>query len=526
MDKNAYRMGIKMKTVKTIEELIMEIDNKKRLIIYGAGQTGKLVCDFLKSKGIEVISFAVTSQSLKSKLEGIPVCSLDDILNDDQTVNKVIILAVTKIYQTSMEEELRKRKIDSYIKLSERLLYELERERQKEKAREAELIKKMMDGNTVGYLTPGYLNTNYAEQRLIVDKIDDASYVAMPKESAEMLLEDNSYEISWERHRQLTEACYCPKEYCPEVDLIHTFNTVCKTDRFWCASFETMMPRVWTESEVEEKYYLQLVEYMKQPNCKALYAFCKNAYEIQKYNLMQHLQLDDVKLLMEKTKVLHPPQKILITEEEFEKKHAFKKFHFIFIGRAFFFKGGKELIRALSKFEDKYEFRLTLISSLLCNDYFTKTSNEEAAEWKKIIRRKNWIDYFESLSNDKVLEKCKEANVGLLPSVADTYGYSVLEMQAAGCPVVTTNVRAFPEINNETCGWICRIPVDGFGFCAEKRKSAWSEILEKELVKCFQNIFEHPNMIKRKGWLALERIREMHNPDKYQKELKKILIRD
>lgn len=512
-----------MKTVKIIEELIMETDNKKRLIIYGAGKIGRLVYDFLRSNGIAVTAFTVTMQFKECEWEGIPVRSLDDVLSDYQASDIIIILAVTKTYQSSMEEELKKRKISSYIKLSERLLYELERKRQGEKAREAELKKETIEGNTVGYLTPGYLDTDYAERRLVVDKIKDAFYVAMPKESAEILLEDDISETDWERYRQLSEACYCPKEYCPEVDLIHTFNMVCKTDCDWIASFETTMPRVWPETESEEKYYLQLAEYMKRSNCKSLYAFCRNAYNIQRHSLMCHLPPDDVELFMTKTKVLHPPQEILITEEEFVKKHQRKEIHFIFVGNSFFIKGGRELIRALSKFENCYDFRLTLISSLLCNDYFTKISNEEAAAWKEIIQKKQWIDYYESIPNDKVLKKCKEATIGLLPSFADTYGYAVLEMQASGCPVVTTNVRAFPELNNEKCGWICRMPVDNLGVCAEQEKSVLSDILEKELERYFQEIFEHPDTIIIKGRAALERIKEMHDPDNYQKELKKNL---
>lgn len=513
-----------MKTVRTIEELIMETDSKKQLIIYGAGQIGKLVYGFLRSNGITVTAFAVTMQTKEWKYGEIPVRSIDDVLGDYQASDIIIILAVTKTYHTSMEEELKKRKISSYIKLSEKLLYELRRERQKEKAKEAELKKEMIEGNSIGYLTPGYLDTDYAERRLVVDKIKDAFYVAMPKESAEILLEDDISETDWERYRQLADACYCPKEYCPEVDLIHTFNMVCKTDRAWIASFETAMPRVWPKTEREEKYYLQLAEYMKRPNCKSLYAFCKNAYNIQRHSLRSYLPADDVELLMAKTKVLHPPQEILITKEEFVKKHERKEIHFIFVGSAFFIKGGRELIRALSKFENCYDFTLTLISSLLCNDYFTNTSNEEAAAWKEIIQEKQWIDYYESIPNDKVLEKCKEATIGLLPSFADTYGYAVLEMQASGCPVVTTNVRALSEINNENCGWVCQMPIDDLGYCAEQDKSLLSEILEKELEKCFQDIFEHPDMIEMKGRAALERIREMHDPDKYQEELKKNLL--
>lgn len=510
-----------MEIVKTIKEFILEINKKKPLVIYGAGEIGKLIFKYLKSKGIMVTAFTVTMQAQEWEWEGITVCSLDDIINCYESADLTIILAVTKKHQSSMEEELKKRNISSYIKLSDTLLYELEREKQKSDAREAELKKKVLTGITVGFLSPGYFNTDYAEKRLVINRMRDVSYVAVPKETPDIVHLDNEYEDDLETYKQLAEACYCPKEYIPEVDLIHTFNIVCDTNIPWCASFESAMPRVWPRTEAEKNYYLQLVSYMRQSNCRALYALCKNAYDIQLEHLKSYASSKDVKALMEKTKVLHPPQNVLITEKEFEEKHDKRKLHFIFIGRGFFFKGGREIIKALSKFENQYDFSLTLISSLIYNDYFTKTSKKEMLNWKKIIQEKPWIDYYESLPNDEVLEKCKEATIGLLPSVADTYGYSVLEMQASGCPVITTNIRAFPEINNEECGWICRISVDRLGCCSEKN---WSDVLEQELKRCFLSIFEHPDTVKQKGHLALKRIREMHDPDEYQKELRKNLV--
>lgn len=508
-----------METLKTIKDFVLEIDNEKQLIIYGAGEIGKLVFKFLKSKAITVTAFAVTTQTKEWEWGGIPVRTIDGILSDYQAANLVIVLGVTKTHLPSMEQELKKRKISSYFKLSDILLYELEREKQKFDAKEAELKKNVLTEKTVGYLTPGYLNTNYAEKRLVIDKINDASYVAIPKETTE-IIQAGKYEENLEAYKQAVEACYSPKEYMPEVSLIHTFNMVCDTDKPWCASFETALPRIWPRTEEEKDYYLRLIGYMRQSNCKALYALCENAYDIQRRHLESYVSEEEVKVLMEKTQVLHPPQKVLITEKEFQEKHNTQKFYFIFIGRAFFVKGGREIIRALSKFEDQYDFTLTLVSSLIYNDYFTKTSKEEMFRWKKIIQSKRWIDYYDNLPNDVVLEKCKEATIGLLPSVADTYGYSVLEMQASGCPVITTNIRAFPEINNEECGWICQMAVNQIGCCAEKN---WSEVLEQELERCFLDIFEHPDTVKKKGRSALERIRKMHDPDEYQRELRKNL---
>ena len=87
--------------------------------------------------------------------------------------------------------------------------------------------------------------------------------------------------------------------------------------------------------------------------------------------------------------------------------------------------------------------------------------------------------------------------------------------------MITSNVRAMPEINNEECGWVCHLPVNDLGFCLVHDVTEWSPILDSELTKCLQKIFEHPEEIKKKGKKALERIRNMHDPQKYQNELRK-----
>lgn len=376
----------------------------------------------------------------------------------------------------------------------------------------------------MGHLDTEYFGAEHAEKRLIINKIEGASYIRLPWETAEITCIGTRLEEDIAAYKQMLEACYQPQIDISEIDIIHTCNAVCVANRPWIASFETMMPRMIPQTEQEKEYCLLLIDYMKRSNCKAIYALSQNAYNIQKHNLMAKISCDDVEMIMKKTKVLHPPQKILVTEEEFEKKHNTQKIHFIFCGGLFFLKGGREIIQALSGFEGEYEFELTLISTLLYDDYFTRTPYEAMIRCRDLIKEKSWINYYESLPNAEVLEKCKEANVGLLPSLADTYGYAILEMQAAGCPVITSNVRAMPEINNEECGWICYLPVDDLGFCLTRDVTKWSPILKAELTKCFQRIFEHPEEIKKKGKKGLERIRNMHDPQRYQDELRKNLF--
>lgn len=510
-----------MDKIETIETFIKKVEDKDIHIIYGAGTVGKVIGEFLKNRQVSVEAYTITILDQRNRLEGIPIYSLEYILQSYRQKDIIFIIAATGFNQLSIKKELDNRNVTSYLELSETVICQMIHENREKNARKAELNKERKPGKTIGYLKPGYLDSDYAEERLIINKIAEVSYIAMPKETAYFFPVRASCEKKIESYRSLMDACYCPDGYVPEVSFIHTFNTVCCVGIPWCASFETIIPRVWPETEQEKKYFLQLMECLKRPNCKALYALSQNAYNIERNTLLSVLPRYDAELIIEKMRVLHPPQDVLITEEEFKKKHAVSKVHFIFIGRLFFIKGGREIIQALSELEDKYEFKLTLISSFLHEDYFTKTPYEEMIRCKELVKSKRWIDYYENLSNESVLEKCKEATVGLLPSVAETYGYAVLEMQASGCPVVTTNIRAFPENNNRECGWVCNLPVDEFGCCIENERTIWSEILQGELKRCFQEILIHPEEIKRKGKKAIEQIRRLHDPARYQEELRK-----
>lgn len=516
-------MGSRRIVIETKAQLLAEMDKiEGEIIIYGAGWAGTLILQFLTEKGIKVNAFAVTHKG-EEYVGGLPVYSLDELLLEKDRHEFNLIMAVGEFYRAEMEEELAERGIFPYFEASGALQCEIYEDSMERKARKALAAPKREDKSriTIGVLSREYPQISYAEERLIVNKIERADYTVIPWEPLRIEYRGNQLEKDLQAYRHAMNACYRPHILHPDVDVIYTMNGVCDVDIPWIASFETTIPRMWPSSGVETKHYLRLIECMKRPNCKALYAFCQSAYNIQKHTLMERVSVEDMELLMKKTKVLHPPQKVLITEEEFEKKHTARELHFIFVGRDFFVKGGKEVLHALSKFEGKYQFKLTLVSSLGNKNPFCRIPSDEEAACRKMIREKTWIEYYPCLRNEEVLEKCKTATVGLMPSVADTYGYVILEMQAAGCPVITTNVRAQSEINNEECGWLCKLPVNGLGISIYRDNDAWSGILEEELGRCLQDIFEHPDLVREKGKKALKRIQEMHDPYRYQNELRK-----
>src|SRR5690606_873447 len=105
------------------------------------------------------------------------------------------------------------------------------------------------------------------------------------------------------------------------------------------------------------------------------------------------------------------------------------------------------------------ELFLNIVSSMNFGDYATHTNESHFELAQTIIDQfPNNIKHYKHLKNEEVLDLFKKTHVGLLPTWADSFGYSVLEAQACGCPVITTDIRALPEINNNDIGWLIKVP--------------------------------------------------------------------
>ena len=268
---------------------------------------------------------------------------------------------------------------------------------------------------------------------------------------------------------------------------------------------------------------MQQIERLSRPNCIAMIAISQCSYNIQKMFLNRYLKIDQIDSLLDKTYVVHPPQEVLTTIEQIENKYSqMDTIEMIFVGAGFFRKGGAELVEALSKLSGQYKFHLTVISRLEFDEYASHTSIEDKAKYADILANTNWITWYDSLPNFEVLESCKKAHVGFLPTLADTYGYSVLEMQACGCPVVTTNVRALPEINNENCGWIIPLCLRESGEAHIETKETSNQCREtiyNGLINIVIEICESPNILLTKAKNSFRRIQELHDPKEHAQKL-------
>jgi glycosyltransferase involved in cell wall biosynthesis len=307
------------------------------------------------------------------------------------------------------------------------------------------------------------------------------------------------------------------------VSFYHFFNAVSFGRKPWITSFETDIPR-WGYHNPEKKNE-KGVKLIAGSYCKAIIAISESTALHQQARMDQHFPAfkDDV---LSKMLVIHPPQVLHI--KEYGQKNLDRDFVvFTIIGNEFFRKGGSELLRVFDNLlKKKYPLKLNIISKLEHGDYAKKSTREDFDNALKIIAKyPENIFHYSKIDNAKVIDMLNRSHVGLLPTWADTYGYSILEAQASGCPVITTNVRALPEINNDETGWIIPVAKNLLGdaiMSTPQERKVFSDNLIEQLLYVIKDIVHHPDQIEVKGKNSIGRIAKHHNPIQSANRLEKI----
>jgi glycosyltransferase involved in cell wall biosynthesis len=299
-----------------------------------------------------------------------------------------------------------------------------------------------------------------------------------------------------------------------QVDLLHFFNTISYGKTPWVTTYEGFIPRF---GKLNKKLMEKGMRLIASDACKQIIAMSACADRIQR-SLMHNDYPRYADAIEPKMSVLHPPQPKLISHMG-EKEPIGEEVVFTLVGATFFRKGGKEVLIALDRLarEGYRNWRLIIVSKMVYGDYASKATKEDYEDALRIIARhpKN-IEHHSELPNDQVLDLFRRSHVGLLPTYGDSYGYSVLEAQASGCPVVSTNLRALPEINNEEIGWMIPIPTDEWGngvISTPQERSRFSDILVEHLTEITRNILEDPGQVTAKGEKALAKFDgKRHDP--------------
>ena len=372
----------------------------------------------------------------------------------------------------------------------------------------------------------GYTNPGYPVKRTILGKVQGCEYIR--SRSLASVFSAIAIKLKLGRLASALINLFIGGTNYKKIALLHFFNVIqfpfC--NKPFLTTFETALPRFPVHKGLLWKLGWRSLLSKK---CKALLALSECSRRIQEQWTQEAVESGilskvEAQEILSKIKVVHPPQEALIEEEELLKKDFSSPLKFLFVGKDFCRKGGGEIVRAFERVKKLFDVQLIVIGDPRRNGYTTDAQWDDADAILKLIQsNQDWITYYPLLENAKVLELMKACHVGLLPTRADTYGYSVLEMQACGLPVITTDVRALPEINNDECGWLIHVQKKACGeafYATPEEIVALSQTIEAQLEVIVKEICKNPPTNQRKALAALKRIKEMHSPERYAAQLK------
>jgi len=314
-----------------------------------------------------------------------------------------------------------------------------------------------------------------------------------------------------------------------DAQVIHLFNEVARTRQRWVATFETELPRVLPVAGVPKLASPELKKALKlvaAPQCVAIVAMSEAARRIQ-LKLLEAFP-EEAAAIIPKMHMLHPPQPVLY---DGPRNMNDKKLTFTFVGNEFYRKGGAEVVIAFSELAEEGIINSETVEVNLTGNLNNRHNfihgeyQDEASFYKEIeqlIARHPVFTHASSRPNSEIVALFKRAHVGLLPGWQDTYGFSVLEMQACGCPVISTNVRALPEINPDAAGWMIACPLNAMSeltVASVEDKRALRRLIVTQLKAHVLAILRERAAILSRSQHAVRRIETHHNPDRFKESL-------
>lgn len=319
------------------------------------------------------------------------------------------------------------------------------------------------------------------------------------------------------------------------VDAYAVFNDVVVTKKKWVTIFETMVPRYESiinfhrtsnenyEEITKSKSIDEAIRRLADDKCLSINALSKNAFNIQAKLLDAYPELKHA--ILEKVRVTHPPQTVRKIDFDANKKEFDKTLNLVFIGRDFYRKGGGELIVAIDELlveggVNEVDINLTVIGDVNRRDNYCigKFNHRDIffSRVENIINKRQNISVYRNLPNNLVMNILNNAHIGFLPTWADTYGYSVLEMQSEGIPVITTSVRALSEINYAQL--LIDIPTNQFGeiiIDSSRSVENISRAIIDGIKKRIKLIYEDRQLLSNLSHDVRNNIIKKHSPDIY-----------
>lgn len=255
----------------------------------------------------------------------------------------------------------------------------------------------------------------------------------------------------------LAIAAYPPLQ---SFDLAHFVNKIPVALRQpWLVTFESALPRMFPPSERLRRH---LHRQLCSPGCLAIVAMSAWALATFKRVNAGRAGLDKI---LAKAHVLQPATQLRAPTPR--RLVGGETIHLVFVGNNFARKGGIVALRLARKaFVEGLRLQIHIVSSKMIYTG-SHTDHPDPARYQKDLQSLALpnVSFHGPRNNQQVLELIGRCHLSLLPTLHDTYGFSVLEGFAQGLPAITTDVCALPEFvfpapAANANGFLLRLPKD------------------------------------------------------------------
>ena len=371
-------------------------------------------------------------------------------------------------------------------------------------------------------VTVGVPHSDYNSKRNILDSLPEGFCRVRPWDVGRV-----RSAIRWRTQSKVKrgEHFFFREPYFPRADLFHFWNSVADIRKPWITSFEYTVP-LWTgEPAAREVYGMSLA---LRDECRRLIAFSCAAQSAAVKYWVRSLPAAQVDALVNKTEVLLPPQSLVARDRRLPKN---QQPTFAFIGKEFYRKGGLEVLEAFATLNraGRREWRAMVIGDLFSfGDYASKTDQHSRSRAKQLLDGlKPLVQFMPTpVRYEDVLQILTAADFYLLPTYADTFGYTVLEAQACGAVVMATDVGSLPEVVTPDTGVVVPLQESLDGWRVPERNAAsvkqmFCERVLSGITACLEMSSSHRDALRNAAW---QRLRERHCPKQHSARLRRIYL--
>ncbi len=297
-------------------------------------------------------------------------------------------------------------------------------------------------------------------------------------------------------------------------DLVHTFNKIPFASSIpWMVTFESVIPRTFGPHHevMKETFKYKLLS----PSCRRIIATSQYAIRRTQEALADWSELPR---LLQRIEVIHPNVEV----HGARKTYSGGLLSLVFIGNHFARKGGIVALRiARAAKRMNLPVELHVISNMTYGEgVYTDCKDRDlyAADLQAMTLEN--VKYHGRLHNSEVMEIIAQSHFVLLPTLHDTYGFSLLEGMSYGVPSLASATAAIPEfVKHGENGFLLPLPTNEIGdwIHLRERNKSWEdvnsayEMMTDAAIERILEVLDTPDLWNELSSGSIQHVRRQHD---------------